>query len=172
MWTVENSISIYMKIGMAAVVTTNSYKKDQKWIHFQKPVCWSKKRPLQKRIQVLRKLKHTKTFVAELQGIQDDDPESDGHDAVGDLFGNVIDVTDPQSDENNRDKQEQDHFHESLNITYNMLSNCTVTHTLALRVPVPEPNLTQQAQRSRGILIDTGAACGNTGSFDQYIAYC
>lgn len=151
----------------------DSTRPDKKCIVCGKPGYWSTNHPLRERMNALRKNKHIKAFVAHFHEDSKDHSDAEGQDAIEDLVAHVLDISETDHDTIGDDDAEQVSDHEAFQIFFHSLSNCAVLHTLTHLVPSTsyQPS-SHGTKKFRGILIDTGAARGNTSSMDQYLSYC
>lgn len=137
------------------------------------PGCWSTIHPLRDRMNALYKNKQIRELVAQFENNSIHDSNTDCHDAIDDLAAHLLYITELIPVDDYDTQPDQDFYHVAPNIFHHPMVYCTLMHSFTNHIPSTSPHtLTAKTNTFRGILIDTGAARGNTSSMDQYIAYC
>lgn len=148
------------------------YRDDKKCIVCGRPSCWSTNHPFRERMNALKNNKHIKAFVAQFIDDTHDDPDNEGQDAIDDLVAHVLAIFDGPDVAILEAGGSGDEDQDNLQIFFHNLSDVAVLHTFTHQTPLASRKSCKDVEDFRGILIDTGAARGNTSSMKQYLAYC
>lgn len=123
-------------------------------------------------MNALKNNKHIEAFVAQFNDDVHKDSDPEGQDAIDDLVAHVLDISDGPDDAVMEPNGPHDDVQDNVQIFFHNLSDCAVIHTLTHHIPSASRETRYDHEKFRGILVDTGAARGNTSSLKQYLAYC